>query len=609
MIEFRNGGILLEDGDPLPIIYAKRIYADYETSSGDPAIKSLNPWDTEHCKVAGLAITYDDCPTAWYIPRRLIDVEWLQSVFDNADEWCNHNIKYDLHVGENDLGIVYRKRLIDSLTYAKILDSDRTYKGGYSLEALALAFLNRDVSGYRLAMEPWLKDNHDYGAVPDDIIGEYACQDVFDVRDVVHYIDEHLPDQCKDIWKIEQDFTSVLAGIERRGLRIEPTMVKVRMIRALERMLEIEGELEQLTGRSVNPTSNADCFDLLCNQYGLPVIAWTKENKDGKTNPSFTKDALREYSSRVDAPRDVVNLMLEYRKLSTLQSLFYASWLGKHVDGVLHSDYNQCVRSGRTSCKNPNSQQFNKEAKKSILPREGYSLVEIDYSQIEYRLIIHYINNRRTIEQYAKDARTDYHVWVANLCGIARRPAKTVNFMFGYGGGKKRGIKTLSTMIDIVSEHMTVHEMERMGERIYNTYHRSLPELKPTTRLAGAVAERRGYVFNAHGRHLHLPSSRAHVGFNRIVQSDASDIMKERAKHVSPEFNPELREWDVHLLAIVHDSCLFEIPTHDVDRVAPILRRRMEEMTIEYRVPVMADVAVSDKSWGDVQEREDLLCQ
>lgn len=608
MIEFDNGGILIEEGDDLPnLIGARDLFMDFETSSCDPKIKSLNPWKVDNCHVAGLAITVDDCKRSWYVPRWLLNLDWLADVMDASECWSNHNVKYDVHVAYNDLGLEYTGRLYDTLTQAKIIDSDQGHKGGYSLELLTLIWLGRDVSQYRRNMRPWLEDidNNDYGLVPDDIIGEYACQDVNDARDLKRFCIERIPEQCQEVSQTEQRLTPFLVNVERRGLCINPNDVRRAMIHDMHRMVEIEAELEQLVGRSFNPTSNEDCYDVICNQYGLPVLAWTDAYDDNgkkiRGNPSFNKNAIKDYANRVDAPSDVMNLMLEYRKASTHVSLFYNSWLDLHVNGVLHPTYNQMVRSGRMSCSKPNAQQFDKIAKHLIIPRPGYSFINIDYSQIEYRLIVHYINNPTAINAWRTNPRMDYHNWIGERSRelidfhIPRRPAKTVNFLFGFGGGKKRGIAFLATLKDLMDANMTPLEMERKATQLYYFYHKNLPELKPTTQRCTDVVKARGYIFNMHGRHSHLPYDRAHVGFSRLVQGDAADIMKERILECEDDFT---RAHDCHTVAIVHDCGLFECPTEYVPIMEPYLLNKLETMTKPYRVPILAEAEHSDVSWG-----------
>ena len=85
-----------------------------------------------------------------------------------------------------------------------------------------------------------------------------------------------------------------------------------------------------------------------------------------------------------------------------------------------------------------------------FLPEEGEQWAAIDYSQQEPRILVHYAHvfgksqNRvlggvtEFIQSYNDDPRTDFHTMVAEMAGIPRKQAKTVNLgiMYGMGVGK-----------------------------------------------------------------------------------------------------------------------------------------------------------------------------
>ena len=75
----------------------------------------------------------------------------------------------------------------------------------------------------------------------------------------------------------------------------------------------------------------------------------------------------------------------------------------------MHPDYNQTVRTGRMSCRRPNAQQLSKEAKELILPFDNQHFVSFDESQVEFRLIVHYIQDSKAIEAFNENPDTDFH--------------------------------------------------------------------------------------------------------------------------------------------------------------------------------------------------------
>jgi DNA polymerase-1 len=550
---------------------------------------------------------------------------YLQDLLTASSEWINHNIKYDVHVAWNYLDLEYDKPLKCTVVLSKIVDSDRLKKGGYGLDKLSRSWLREDISGYEKAFESYLHKNKDYGVIPDDLMAPYACQDVITNRRLYKYVDDRCPEQCRRVWDTEIALTSVLVKMERRGVVIDPTELKVKHLTTLKRIFDIDYELEELTGQAFRPHVNEDCFDVICNKYGLPVLEWTEEDdEDGQPagNPSFNKHALAKYLVYPGAPAPVIERIIEYRSLKNFASLFLEPYQRYHVGNALHPVHNQCVRTGRMSCGEPNMQQLRTEAKELIHPRKGYAYLSVDYSQIEFRTIVHYIQNPAAIAAYNANPDTDFHQLVADMIGIKRKPAKTMNFMMGYGGGKGKTVESIESNADVVGELQDrVNELiaagrigedqrnamfttlcRRKAEDVYREYHRMLPELKRTSRYASAALLEKGYVFNLYGRHRHLPADKAHIAFNTLNQSTAADIMKDRMIAL----DRLLQGTDVHILLNVHDEVLFEGPSEVImdDRTLHDIINVMEHPDVQLRVPVRTSYGRSTKHWLEANKQE-----
>lgn len=618
MLKFPNNGILVQQLSELPDLKgAQRLYLDVETTSGDPKIASTNPW--HHCAIAGIAVTADECKQAWYIPIRHHDerwnlplepvVEWLRNTVSSCAAWINHNIKYDAHCCAQEEAI-FTGELIDTLTLAKLIDSDRVMRGGYGLRTLSLAWLDKDISKTELRVSTFLRElrSKDYGVVPADILGEYACQDVLTNRALYHYILDKMPERSQLICSIEMKVTPVLWDIEQRGVHLDLLESKKKELSTLNEILTIEERLHKITGQPMRPHTNDDCFEVLCNQFGLPILAQTETG-----NPSFDKAALLEYSTHplvMTNPKlvEIIKRCLRYRELSTFYSLFLEPYSNLAVGDILHPSYNQTVRTGRMSCSAPNMQQLSNMAKRLIIPAPGYGFLSADYSQIEFRLIVHYIQNPAAIAAYTKNPRTDFHQWVADMCKIPRKPAKHVNFCIGYGGGKKKVIAVLSSVMELVGELMKQagedHNLfdtlrTRRAREVYDKYHETLPELRQVTKEAERRCMSRGFVFTAYGRHRHLPRASAWRAFNSLTQGTAADVMKASLVAVSPRYNKTTRGFGMHCVAVVHDEILFEVPSAVPRRkVEKHVTQVMENTEVKFRVPMIVDTKWLSGSWG-----------
>jgi DNA polymerase-1 len=268
------------------------------------------------------------------------------------------------------------------------------------------------------------------------------------------------------------------------------------------------------------------------------------------------------------------------------------------------------------SCSDPNLQQVTGSVKHLIVPPEGYGIITADYSQIEFRVIVHYLENAQCIAAYKKDPWTDFHSWVAEMVPTKRRPAKTINFMMGYGGGKARALQVLSLNKDVVGE--VVAEIDKAGVRdearasairqacearaaqVFNKYHALLPELKSTSRMASNACRAKGFVRNHYGRRRHLPLEFSHRAFNAACQSTAGDMMKERMVALEKEV-PEFL-----MTMQVHDQVVGVAPL-EMLKDDSLLKRIVNVMNAPERpliIPIRTSIGWSDTSWGHASKEE-----
>lgn len=654
MLRFANGGILIQSMDQLPngITGAKRIFLDFETRSGDKKKDSLNPW--KDCEIAGVAFTFDDHPHAYYLDYRYTKdfFQWVPQFVQNliwyCQEWVNHNIKYDMHVAANSLRLQLPRhvRYICTVVQAKLRDSDRSgLRGGYGLDALSKAWLKHDINPLESRLKMFLgKNNKDYGTVPVDIIAEYGCQDALTNRSLFDYIDRTLPDRCRGVAETEIKVTYWLWRVEQTGMPYDEEAMMYEQLRSLNRMCILEEELHNLVGFTFRPHVNQDCHEVLCGKYGLaPVKFNVTVDEDGneELNASYDKHVLAAYEAMPYAPQDVISRIVEYRHNSQRNSLFFEPLLGFGWKGCLHPTYNQCVRTGRMSCSKPNAQQFDNVIASLIKPPPGYSIISTDASQIELRLVIHYIQDHAMIQAYQENPDLDNYQGTADFCGISRKVAKTVVLGTGYGEGMKKLIIQLKNNPDIVkdvkaivdgmnlpTEELKIQTFEQLasarGKQIYDQYHATFRSLKPTAKrveaavksrdvglvTAGDLTHRYGYVTNLYGRDRHLPyalyrnwgaekdpNDRAWLGFPTVNQSTAADLMKERFVALCEAL--EAARLPVEPFAVVHDEIASLAPTdlaNDPQLIQDFLGI-LENPAVPIDVPIRWSIGVSSLNW------------
>ena len=653
MINLRDNFHIIESLSELPNLQnRKEIFCDVETKRvfNNDKVGGLYPFKGD--KICGFSISADDIKEVWYIPVRHTTIgsnnlpvknvmDWARGVLQSCDDWINHFVKFDammFSVGDN---VEFDCRLVCTLNLAKLYYSDRFE---YGLKPLCVDWLDYDtgsldrVKAYLNSLQPKSKS---YADVPIKLLGEYANDDVRMNRLLYRFLQSNLQSRIeestgkqgeliKQLIKTEIDLTSVLFDVEKRGLCVDEIECKIKSAQLLKVMITNTEKIERMTECGEFKNSNHCLQEILLHQFKLPILATIKERKNGRLvdtgRPSFDKDAMALYKVHPlvlmnEKIKEVVDLIAEYRIEQQFKSLFLDTFLELNVDGIVHPNYNQSIRTGRLSCSKPNSQQQNERSKKLIHPHKDYGFISNDYSQIEYRLIVHYCKIAKAIKAYNEDSNTDFHQFVANILKIKRKPAKSQNFGMAYGMGKNTVVKRLTANEDIIRlMGAEVDKMIKQGtldpqfrvakfnelckihaEQAHDQYHEEFPEIRETSKRAVDVATVRGFIFNAYGRRRYLPGKAAYKAFNSIVQGGAADIMKERMVALSPRFNSEAKRWGLKMVANVHDENLSENPLEVLydPKLHEFICSTLEATTVKFRVPILTGLGLSPNNWSE----------
>ena len=205
---------------------------------------------------------------------------------------------------------------------------------------------------------------------------------------------------------------------------------------------EIDEKREQViaaAGHPFNLNSTQQLGEVLFEELNLP--------HGKKTSKGYSTSVEVLEGLRFDAP-EIIEPLLRYRQLTKLNST-YVEGLLRLVDGKgrVHSTFDQtATATGRISSSEPNLQNIpvrteeGKEIREAFLPREGWVLLDADYSQIELRLMAHFSGDPALIDAFRKG--TDIHtVTASQVFGVPeaevtpelRKRAKAVNFGIVYG--------------------------------------------------------------------------------------------------------------------------------------------------------------------------------
>lgn len=622
--------------EEIPEPNGERIFLDLETTG-------FRPYQGD--RLHGIALCLEE-GDAYYIPIRhnLCDynlpadkvLSWLDKYINSFSKWINHNINFDHHFLWVD-GIEFKRPGKTICTFMLSMLVDAEYPN-HKLKSLCRLFgLEMEDE---ILLDQWFKNNkikkddRNYADLPYDLCGKYACMDVLGNRFLYNKLVRKLPRTMLSLVKQEIDFTRTLFEIERRGIKIDRRKNIVDGFRATSRLEEIVAELEATFAVEFKDHTSYR-RNIIINKLGLPVVHFSKKKVNRYTGvvsgggPSFDKDALVKYKALPEVLLDplkerTIDLLAEYGALASHQKLFMnrLEEYGDHKDRI-HPSYMQNVRTGRMSNSSPSIMVQNKKSKELFIVddnyndlnfavKEGWALSDWDADQIEFRLIVHEIQNPMAIQAYAKDPNTDFHNWTANNANILRALAKTINFSLAYGAGEKKILFEISRNKDVVSalikemqeegldpleEHVRIFQ-QRIAQKakdIFNSYHKALPEIKEATKEAESFCKKHGYIENFFGRRRRIPWKFAYSAFNTKVQGGAMDYIKGRMIALQ-KFEKE----NVYIVLNVHDSLLFTGP-RDVMRDPQMhkeIKKELEIIPEGITVPLTWSGGYSETTWA-----------
>ena len=401
--------------------------------------------------------------------------------------------------------------------------------------------------------------------------------------------------------EVEMPLSFVLFRMEKAGFTVDTGFLRELGNKYAAEIEQRRAEvIAAAGGYSFNLNSPQQLGEVLFERMNLP--------HGKKTSKGYSTSAEVLEGLRWDAP-EMIEPLLRYHQLTKLNGT-YVEGLLPLVDreGRVHSTFDQTgTATGRISSSEPNLQNIpvrteeGREIRQAFLPKEGWVLLDADYSQIELRLMAHFSGDPAMIDAFRKGedihARTASEIfdvppeWVTPEL---RSRAKAVNFgliygISGFGLSRNTGVSR-----------------REAGEFIAK-YFEKYPGVKRFMDESASEGIRLGYARTMMGRRRYLPELQSpkapirefgkRAAMNTPVQGTAADIIKLAMVRV----DRALREAGLRsrMILQVHDELLLECPPEEVEQAAEILRKAMEEAA-ELQVPLVAEVH-RGQNWAEAK--------
>jgi len=339
----------------------------------------------------------------------------------------------------------------------------------------------------------------------------------------------------------------------KRGIKLDIDYCNSAYEAEMHEHNEIQKHLASLTGSEYR--SGPKWLGQALQDQGVDIA------KTEKGNLSLGKKELKAMDNAI------ASSVLDLRDHEKLATAFYSP-LPRFADssGVIHPSFRLAgTDTRRLSCAEPNIQQMPKgssttgySVRNAFKPREEHCFVMMDYDQMEYRIMADYAGEMGMIE--AIKGGLDPHTYVANMMGVDRKLAKTLNFGLLYG----MGIQKLSAALGVEVEHAKQLKAKYYSElRMVQKLHRDIQD----------TAKSRGYVKNKYGARYYLDKPEfAYKLVNYLIQGTGAEVVR----HAMNKIDYVLEVMKSGMLAQIHDEILFEIHKDEV-HIVPELRRILQD--------------------------------
>lgn len=403
-------------------------------------------------------------------------------------------------------------------------------------------------------------------------------------------------------YDVELPLTEVLARLQLRGMYVDRDELTDFGRMLDDRINLLCDEIYSLAGEEFNINSPKQLGVILFEKLELPF---------GKKNKSGGYSTNAEILEKLRDKHEIVEKVLEYRQLAKLKST-YVTGLSSVVNpktGRIHSHFNQTVtNTGRLSSTEPNLQNIpvrtplGREIRKMfIAEKDGWTLIDADYSQIELRVLAHIADDSAMKQAFldnedihTQTAATVFKTPVDEVTPRMRSRAKAVNFGIVYGIGAFSLAKDIGTSRAEAQQYIDEYLAHYGNVALYmNQVIESAKECGYITTVLG----RRRYIpeLSASSHQLRMFGER--VAMNAPIQGSAADIIKIAMVNVDRRLAES--GLSARLVLQVHDELIVESPESEKDAAAAILKEEMEK-AYKLSVPLIVDMN-SGKSWYDTK--------
>lgn len=458
---------------------------------------------------------------------------WLKAITGRAKRIVFQNAPYDIGWLEADLGVTIADKIDDIGCMAVMIDESN--RNGFDLDSIAkrCGIAGKDQSLLREAAHAYgirpteaeIKGN--LWRLPARFVGPYGEQDPASTLECAEHMRPELAAQgLLNAYQLEMDLIPMVHAMRKRGIRLDISHCEKSRDELFAMRDQTFAELQRrLGGRAITIEDIRDSKWLWQTFHNEQVPYNENTDDKGKTTASFGREWMRQgYTGRYVEGKQghwLPQLIARAKQCHEAADKFIDGYLLNFAHrGRIHASINQFknedggTKTHRFSYSDPPLQQMPSRGEQflrtwtlteenaklirgAFLPERGEKWLSNDYSQQEYRLIVHYASllgcskADEAVAKYVNDPNTDFHTLVAELTGLLRQRAKDCNFAKSYGAGKDK------------FADMTGMELEE-AVRVMAQYDDEMPFVKQLMNKCTKAADQRGYIVMLDGARMHF---------------------------------------------------------------------------------------------------------
>ncbi|MBU0925165.1 DNA polymerase I [bacterium] len=553
--------------------------------------------DVTKAKIVGFSFAYEE-NKAYYVPiahsylgvgNQISKEAAVQAIVQlNKHKLVLQNFKYDFEIIKNNFDLEL-KLYADTMILSWLLDTNEKVGLDYQV--------NKYFNHKMITFKDVVKKGENFSNVDISNACDYAAEDALMTLKLFNkqlelFEERDAKDLLKLAFDLEFDFIYVLANMESNGIKIDVNLLKELKETNSIYIQELTSKIYETSGVEFNINSPKQLGVVLFETLGLTA---TKKTKTGYSTDEAVLSSL--YNAH-----NVIPLLLSYREAYKLQSTYIEPLLElglKNEDNRIHTSFlHTGTATGRLSSKNPNLQNIpvkseaGSQIRSAFIPEDGFTLVGIDYSQIELRLLAHFSEDEALVDAFNNDLDIHYQTAVKifgeDEAKDKRSIAKSINFGLLYGMGSKK----LGDTLGISSKDAKIY---------IESYFKAFKSVKDYLKSIEDFAHINGYIktllnrkrlFDFQNANAMVKAAYLREAVNTMFQGSAADLIKLSMVEIHKKYK---NNNNVRMLLQIHDELIFEIKEDIADEIIKELKEIMENV-YKLNIPLKVSFARGN-SW------------